>query len=224
MKARGNTAILQISNRQSKFSTASSLWHFILISLWKPFGLFVISVVLSGPTSIVYLVVVVSRRSTRTLASSPPFAFTVMSSAKRMLTLPAWSSNVPYLILSREMLKGVGESRHLFRSPAVVLNQSPALPLNRTVLWALSYRLSMSRMMLALMLYFVTVASQRPSWSLWRHGRDSADAAGISRRGSWDWIFVLWCSFRLWNTLALLQWPLLLMAGVCLGWHSTWPY
>ena len=28
----------------------------------------------------------------------------------------------------------------------------------------------------------------KPSWSLWRHGRDSADAAGISHRGSWDWI------------------------------------
>ena len=36
-------------------STASSLWPFILISLWKPFGLFVITFVLAGPISISYL-------------------------------------------------------------------------------------------------------------------------------------------------------------------------
>ena len=128
------------------------------------------------------------------------------------------------MILSRKMLKRVGESRHPCRTPTVVLNHSPVLPLNRTARWALSYRFSMARMMLALMLHFLIVAHkvscllcQRPSWSLWRHGRDSADAAGIFRRGSWDWIFVLWCSFRLWNLLALLQWSLLLVAGVCLG-------
>ena len=35
-----------------------------------------------------------------------------------------------------------GESRHPCRTPAVVLNHSPVLPLNRTALWALSYRFS----------------------------------------------------------------------------------
>ena len=96
-------------------------------------------------------------------------------------------------------------------------------------LWALSYRFSMARMRLALMLYFLTVAHKalyhtlsRAFLSLWRHDRDSADAAGISRRGSWDRIFVLWCSLRLWNLLALLQWSLLLVTGVfnmtLLGW------
>ena len=38
--------------RYLKFSTASSLSPFILISLWMPFGLFVITFVLSGPISI----------------------------------------------------------------------------------------------------------------------------------------------------------------------------
>ena len=56
------------------------------------------------------------------------------------------------------MLKRVGESRHPCRTPTVVLNHSPVLPLNRTALWALSYRFSMARMMLALMLYFLIVA------------------------------------------------------------------
>ena len=145
------------------FSTA-----FILISLWKPFGLFVITFVLSGPVSILYIVVVVSRRYTRTPTSSSS-AFTTMSSAKRnliihilsrptMLTLPSWSSNASHMILSRKMLKRVGERRHPCRTPIVVLNQFPVLPLNRTALWALSYRLPMTRMMLALMLYFLIVA------------------------------------------------------------------
>ena len=103
---------------------------------------------------------------TRTLASSSTSAFTAMSYAKRklvishppMLTLPSWSSSASHMILSRKMLKRVGESRHPCRTPTVVLNYSPVLPLNRTALWALSYRFSVARMMLALMLYFLIVA------------------------------------------------------------------
>ena len=109
-----------------------------------------ITFVLSGPISILYLVVVLSRRYIRTPASSSSSAFTTMSSAKRklvmshhpMLTLPSWSSKASHMILSRKMLKRVGESRHPRRTPTVVLNHSPVLPLNRTELWALSYRFS----------------------------------------------------------------------------------
>ena len=68
------------------------------------------------------------------------------------------SSNASHMILSRKMLKMVYESRHPCRTPTVVLNHSPLLPLNRTALWALSYRFSMARMMLALMWYFLIVA------------------------------------------------------------------
>ena len=42
--------------------------------------------------------------------------------------------------LTRNMLKRVGESRHLCRVPTVVLNQSPVPPLNGTALWASSYK------------------------------------------------------------------------------------
>ena len=133
-----------IAPRYLKFSTSSSLWPFILISLWKPFGLFVITFVLSGPISILYLMVVLSRRPIRTPASSSSFAFMTVSSAKRklvmILTLPSWSPKASHMILSRKMLKRVGESRHPCRTPTVVLNHSPVLPLNRTALWALSYR------------------------------------------------------------------------------------
>ena len=59
-----------IAPRYLKLSTSSSLWPFILISLWKPLGLFVITFVLSGPISILYLVVVLPRMSIRTPASS----------------------------------------------------------------------------------------------------------------------------------------------------------
>ena len=155
-----------IAPRYLKFSTPSSLWPFILISLWKPFGLLVITFVFSGPISILYLVVVLSRRSIRMPASSSSSAFTTMSSAKRklvmsrppMLKLPSWSTKASHMILSMKMLKMVGESRHPCRTPTVVLNHSPVLPLNRTALWVLSYRFSMARMMLALMLYFLIAA------------------------------------------------------------------
>ena len=39
-----------------------------------------------------------------------------------MLTLPSWSSNASHMILYRNLLKSVGESRHPCRTPAVVLN------------------------------------------------------------------------------------------------------
>ena len=234
-----------INSRYWKFCAAFSRWPFILISLWKPFGL------LSSQISTLYLVVVLSRRSTRTSASSYSSAFTTMSSAKRklvirrppmssakrklvirrppMLTLSSWSPNVSQMILSRKMLKRVGESRYPCRTPTVGLNQSAVLPLNRTALCAshtdfqwlvCCWHLFCSLLPISLR----AIPCQRPSWSLWRNGRDSADVAGVSRSGTWDWIFVLWCSFTLWNQLALLQWSLMLVDGVCLGWSSTRPY
>ena len=60
------------------------------------------------------------------------------------------------MILSMKVLKRAGESRHPCRTPTVVLNPSPVLPLNRTAL--LSYRFSIARMRMALMLYFLIVA------------------------------------------------------------------
>ena len=162
-----DTSLWMIAQRYLKFSISSSLWPFILISLWKPFGVFVITLVLSGPISILYLVVVVSYRDgvpgrqlllpllhlrqchlqSGLVISRPP-----------MLTLPSWSSSASHMIPSRKMIKRVGESRHPCRTRTVVLNHSPVLPLNWTELLALSYRFSMARMMLALMLYFLIVA------------------------------------------------------------------
>ena len=52
------------------------------------------------------------------------------------------------MVLSGKMLKRAGESRHPCQTPTVVLNHSSVLPLNRTALWALSYRFSVACMML----------------------------------------------------------------------------
>ena len=49
-----------------------------------------------------------------------------------MPTVPSWSSKASVMILFRNMLKRVGESRHPCRTPTVVRNQSPMLPLKRT--------------------------------------------------------------------------------------------
>ena len=95
----------------SSFSTASNLWPFILISLWKPFGLFVITFVWYGPISVLNLVLVVSRLSTRTSASFSCSAFTTMSFANQviisrppMLTLPSWWPSASHMIPSRKIL------------------------------------------------------------------------------------------------------------------------
>ena len=58
-----------------------------------------------------------------------------MSPAKRkfviflppVLPVSSWSSNLSAIILSKKMLKRVGESRHLWRIPIVVRNHSPML-------------------------------------------------------------------------------------------------
>ena len=62
------------------------------------------------------------------------------------------------MILSRNMLKRVGESRHPCQTPTVVQNQSPMLLLKRTALVVLSQRILMTRIRLVLMLYFFMVA------------------------------------------------------------------
>ena len=58
-----------------------------------------------------------------------------MSSAKRkfviilplILTVPSWSSSASAIILSKKMLKRVGESRHPWCTPIAVWNHSPML-------------------------------------------------------------------------------------------------
>ena len=87
-----------------------------------------------------------SKRSTNFASSSSFHAEASMSSEKRrlvivlppMLTVSSWSSKASIMVLSRNMLKKVGESRYPCRTPTVVRNQSPMLLLKRTALVSLS--------------------------------------------------------------------------------------
>ena len=53
------------------------------------------------------------------------------------MEIPLLSSSASHIIISKKMLKWVGEGKHPCRTSAVVLKQFPVLPLNRTALWAL---------------------------------------------------------------------------------------
>ena len=75
-----------------------------------------------------------------------------------MLTVLSWSSKASVMILSRNMLKRMGESRHPYLTPTVVRNQSPMLLLKRTALVAMLERFLMTWIRLLLMLYFSMVA------------------------------------------------------------------
>ena len=62
------------------------------------------------------------------------------------------------MIISRNMLKRVGETRHPCQTPTVVWNQFPMLLLKSTALVAFTQRFLMTRIRLVLVLYFFMVA------------------------------------------------------------------
>ena len=132
--------------RYLKLVTVPNFCPLTFISLWMPLALFVISLVFSALISILYLVHVLSRLSTRASSSCSSSARASMSSANRrlviflppMLTFPSCSSRAPDMIRSRKMLKRVGDRRHPCLTPTVVLNHSPMLPFFWTALVALS--------------------------------------------------------------------------------------
>ena len=133
------------------------------------------------------------------------------------------------MILSRNMLKMLGESRHPCWTPTVVLNQSPMLLLTRTALVALLQRFLMTWIRFVLMLYFFLLPTKlhaklcrRPSWSLWRHGRGLAGAWNISHIECVGWRSALWYSFLLWSLPVLRRWSSPLVASICSLWSSVW--
>ena len=120
-----------------KLWTVSSFWPPILTSKLIPLVLLVISLAFSALISMPYFVHVISRWLINLTSLSSFPARALMSSAKRrlvivlppMLTDPSWFSKASVMILSRKMLKRIGESRHPCLTPTVVLNHSPTLPL-----------------------------------------------------------------------------------------------
>ena len=125
--------------RYLKLVTVPNFCPFIFISLWMPLALFVISLVFSALISILYLVQVLSILSTRASSSCSSSARASMSSViflPPMLTFPSCSSRASDMIRSRNMLKRVGDRRHLCLTPTVVLSHSPMLPFIWTALVA----------------------------------------------------------------------------------------
>ena len=129
--------------RYLKLVTVPNFCPFTFISLWMPLALFVISLVFSTQISILCLVQVLSRLSTRASSSCSSSA---RASANRrlviilppMLTFPSCSSRASDMIRSRKMLKRVRDRRHPCLTPTVVLNHSLMLPFIWTALVALS--------------------------------------------------------------------------------------
>ena len=129
-----------------KLWTVFSFSPLTLMSLLMPLVLLVINLVFSALICMPYVVEVLSRCYTRLSNSNSAPARPSVSSVKHkfeivlppMLTVDLWSSSASAMILSRNMLKRVGESRQPCLTPTVVLNQSPVLPLKQTALVALS--------------------------------------------------------------------------------------
>ena len=115
--------------RYLKLVTEPNFCPFTFICLWMPLALFIISLVFSALISILYLVQVLPRLSTRASSSRSSSARASMSSANRrlviflppMLTFPSCSSRASDMIRSRKMLKRVGDRRHPLLTPTVVL-------------------------------------------------------------------------------------------------------
>ena len=124
-----------IAPRYLKLVTVPSFCPLTLLSLWMLLALFVISFVFSELISILYRVQVLSRLSTRACSSCSFSARASMSSANRrlvmvlppMLTFPSCYSRALDIILSRKMLRRVGERRHICLTLTVVLNHSSVL-------------------------------------------------------------------------------------------------
>ena len=122
--------------RYFKLVTVPRFCSFTFTSLWMPLALFVINLVVSALISILYLVHVLSRLSTRASRSCSSSARVAMSSANcrlgiflpPRLTFPSCSSRALDMSRSRKMLKRVGDRRHPCLTSTVVLNHSPMLP------------------------------------------------------------------------------------------------
>ena len=170
----------------------SSFCPFTLISVLMPLALFVINLVFSALISMSSAVEALSRHSTNFVSSSCSPAKPLMSSAiqrlvtvlPQMLTVPSWSSMASVMILSKNMVKRVGESRHPCQTPTVIWNQSPMLLLERTALVALMKMCLMTWIKLALMLYFFMVAHNAECKTL-----SKAFLKSMKTQSCWCW----WC-------------------------------
>ena len=116
---------VMIAPRYLNRLTQSNFSPLTLMSVLKPLVLLVIRLVFSALFCMPKAVEVLSRRSTKSASSSSLPARPSMSSAKHKFVI--WSFSASVIILSKKMLKRVGESTQPCLTPTVVLNQSPML-------------------------------------------------------------------------------------------------
>ena len=117
-----------IALRYLNFFTVSSFSPLAVMSHCIPLLLFVINIVLFAMISMPQAVEDLSRCQTRFSSSCSELASPPILSAKRrfvnipppMFTVPLCSSSASVIILSRKILKRVGESRHPFLTLTVV--------------------------------------------------------------------------------------------------------
>ena len=129
--------------RYLKLVTVPSYCPFILISLWMPLALFVISLI-----SIPYLVQVFSRMSASDSSPAVPHLkhlhvyhrqTVVVIFLPPLQTFPSYSSSAPIIIYSRKMLNRMAGRRHPLVTPTVILNHSPVPLFIWNALVAFSY-------------------------------------------------------------------------------------
>ena len=157
---------LMIAPRYLNCFTVSNFAPFTVMSLEIQLLLFTISFVFSALISIPNFVDVLSSWVTRSESSFSFPAMPSMSSANLrfvmflppILIVPSCSSKASFIILSRKMLKSIGEMRHPWRTPTEVWNHSPMAPCTITALVALAYNCCMVNMSFWPMLYFFIVA------------------------------------------------------------------
>ena len=121
-----------IARRYLNLLTQSSFSPLTLMSVLMPLVLLVISLVFSALICMPKAVEVLSRRFTKSASSSSLPARPSMSSPKCVCNFPATNAACPLfsasvIILSKKMLKRMGESTQPCLTPTVVLNQSPML-------------------------------------------------------------------------------------------------
>ena len=134
-----------IAPRYLKLRTVSSLLLSMVMSVLMALVLFAINWVFSALICMLYAVGAFSGWFTNLTSSCSCPARPSMLSAKckfvivlpPVLTVPSWFSSASAIILSKKMLKRVGESRHPWRTPIVVLDHSPMLLSWQTALVAL---------------------------------------------------------------------------------------
>ena len=136
----------RVDPRYLKLFTSSNFWLFVLMSA-PMFVLLVMILLFSVVISIPYAVALSMSLLVKSWSSPQLLPIRLMSSANRKLHMGFppiemdvwWSWSVFCMIFPRNKLNRMGESKHPYRTPTVVLKNSPSWLSKRTALLEFSY-------------------------------------------------------------------------------------